>query len=671
VLQGLTAVISIVGCDDGPEADAARQLRSAIARAWPWAETHTSAHVYLIPNVQCHGESPRDIDLAVLAVLPEDLATFQPTGSLRLMNDAAVDTELVHVRSLCVVLEIKDHTPQDVRFAGTKVEVRYRGMGRDEEWHSASQQNERQKYSFRNYLARNLPGAHVPHITNLIWLRNIPRDLLPRATHNMLPSTITWTGLLNAVAANSRVWAESLGVTLSATRPESASVLSQAAQLLARRLSPTQLDRRRMDRIAYANIHDEWLQGLGKRQLILDGRGGTGKTMILLGLAWRLQERGDRVLLLTYNRALVADLRRLLTLMGLSDEAGRPLIDVQTVHAFMYRLLLALGLLESDEETFFARYDELKTEALALLTAQVITRADVEKLARESPEAFAWDYVFIDEAQDWPSDERDILHQLYPPQRFVIADGRDQLVRREGNCDWTRGAERVPSHRVSLERGLRMKANLARFANVLAAQLALSTWSIQENSEAGGGRIVVLEGDYAAARHAHESIVQQARRDGNAPVDLLMCVPPQLVVREEQRRRAAITDMLLEWQQPVWDGVSDDLRRSYPTSTDQLRIVQYDSCRGLEGWAVFNVAIDDFYEYKLASWCGPQSSASDMVDNRVLAERFAARWIMIPCSRAIDTLVLHVRQPTSPFGAVLRDVAQRCRDFVDWVRVSS
>jgi hypothetical protein len=175
-----------------------------------------------------------------LAVLPEDLATFQPTGSLRLMNDAAVDTELVHVRSLCVVLEIKDHTPQDVRFAGTKVEVRYRGMGRDEEWHSASQQNERQKYSFRNYLARNLPGAHVPHITNLIWLRNIPRDLLPRATHNMLPSTITWTGCSTQsrlTRACGRVpWGHALR-----NSPRKCIGLSQAAQLLARRLSPTRL----------------------------------------------------------------------------------------------------------------------------------------------------------------------------------------------------------------------------------------------------------------------------------------------------------------------------------------------------------------------------------------------------------------------------------------------
>jgi hypothetical protein len=85
--------------------------------------------------------------------------------------------------------------------------------------------------------------------------------------------------------------------------------------------------------------------------------------------------------------------------MGLSDETGRPLIDVQTVHAFMYRLLLALGLLESDEETSSRAMTNSRPKPLALLTAQVITRADVEKLARESPEAFAWDYGSCDEAR--------------------------------------------------------------------------------------------------------------------------------------------------------------------------------------------------------------------------------------------------------------------------------
>lgn len=664
-------MIIVVGCDEGPEMDAANQLRQAILKAWPWADNDPTARIHLIPNVQCHGETPRDIDLVILAVVSPDRATFQPAVPLQLLNGTPVDADSVCVRSVCVVLEVKDHPPESMRFVGAKVEVRYQNSSGTQQWHSASQQSERQKYSLRSYLARNLPGLQVPHITNLIWLRNATRDVLPRGTHNLLPSTLTWTGLLNAVAANACVWPEKTGVTLAATPPDSSFSFTQACDLLARRLTPTALDRRRMDRIANAEIQDAWLEAVGERQVIFEGRGGTGKTMILLGLAWRLQQRQrDRVLILTYNRALVADLRRLLTLMGLSDEVGQPCVEVQTVHAFLFRFLTVIGLLDRDETDFLDRYDAYKADVLALLRDRALTREDVQEAARKAPESLSWDYILVDEAQDWPQDERDILHLLYKSSSFVIADGRDQLVRQNANCDWSRGSEPVPSRRFQLQRGLRMKANLARFANLLAEDLGLAAWSIQENTVAVGGKVIVIEGDYAAARSMHDAIVSNARSAGNAPVDLLACVPPGMVIRDGPDRHAIATELFAAWGYAVWDGASEDLRRAYPTSVEQLRVVQYDSCRGLEGWAAINLGIDDFFDYKVAAWT-KSSNATDagVADDVLLGRRFAARWLMIPCSRAIDTLVLQIRSRSSYLGRALHDTCGRCADFVEWARV--
>ena len=663
-------MLSIVGCDQGSEADAARQLRQAILKAWPWVESDPAAAIYLIPGVQCHGEVPRDIDLVILASLPINRATFTPTTQLRLLNGGVVESDAVCVRSLCLVVEVKDHIPRDIRFFGPKAEVRYRSATGGEQWHSVTQQNERQKYSLRNYLARNIPGTQVPHITNLIWLRNAPRDALPRGTHNLLPATLTWTALLNAVTENSCVWPEKAGMTLAATPPESAFSFTKACDLLSRRMSPTTLDRRRMDRIANAGIQDAWLEALGKRQMIFEGRGGTGKTMILLGLAWRVQERQHaRVLVLTYNRALVADLRRLLALMGLTDEVGRPTIEVQTVHSLVFRLLSTLGLLDREESDFLARYDSHKAEALAMFQTEAVTQADIQTAMSQSPEWLAWDYIFVDEGQDWPQDECDILHRLFPPSHFVIADGRDQFVRRDSRCDWSAGTPRITTRRFSLERGLRMKANLARFANLLAEDLHLATWSIQQNAEAVGGRVIVVEGDYAMARATHDDIVAAARTDGNAPVDLLTCVPPGMVGRDSSGRHARVADLYASWGHTVWDGVTEDLRRTYPTSVDQMRIVQYDSCRGLEGWAVINLGFDDFYDYKVAAWARPTDAEVATADDAALAHRSATRWLMIPCTRAIDTLVLHIRSRRSYFGGALHAVCGRCGDFVEWVTV--
>jgi len=663
-------MIAIIGCEDGPEADAARQIKNAVLKAWPWIETDSNAKMYLIPNVQCHGETPRDLDLVILASLPSEKAIFHPIVQLRYVNNNPVEEDVVHVRTLCIVLEIKDHIPRDIRFIGTKVEVRYFSAGKNEQWHGASQQNEKQKYSLLNYLARQLPDVQIPRITNLIWLRNIARDDLPKSSHNILPATLTWSTLLNAVALNSHVFQENDETVLACTSPGSIFSFSKACELLTRRITPTNLDRRRMDRIANAEIQDSWIETMGSKQLIFEGRGGTGKTMILLGLAWQLQrDKHARVLLLTYNRALVADLQRLLTLMGLSDEIGCPYIEVRTIHSFVYQILEALGLMKDNESGFLKRYDDFKRELLEYLRNEALTKKDFQEVISISPEYFAWDYLFVDEAQDWFMDERDILHFLYPPNHFVIADGRDQLIRRDSNCDWSGGVEKIPTHKYQLHRGLRMKANLARFANNLAQEIGLPAWSVQENIEAIGGKIIIVEGDYSNAQNLHASIIESALAAGNSPVDLLTCIPPNMVENINQKRRATTAELFVKWNHQVWDGISEDLRRTYPTSIEQLRIIQYESCRGLEGWTVFGLGIDDFYDYKMSTWTRPIDLRESVVDDSLLAQRFAARWIMIPCTRAIDTLVLNIHNSNSMLGHSLKVIAQRCSDYMEWVRV--
>lgn len=49
------------------------------------------------------------------------------------------------------------------------------------------------------------------------------------------------------------------------------------------------------------------------------------------------------------------------------------------------------------------------------------------------------------------------------------------------------------------------------------------------------------------------------------------------------------------------------------------------------------------------------------------AERHAARWTMIPLTRAIDTLVINVGPADGPLRSVLRRVADRRPDFVEWI----
>jgi hypothetical protein len=656
-------MIRIMGSTEGPEAAAARQMRDAILASWPWVETDPGASVEIIAGVQCHGQLTRDLDVVLLAVFPPR-ARFTPFLSFQRRGDRLwAKPGEVRLDSLCLIIEVKDHDQADVRFEGTRLEVRYRHEG-VEQWHGASEQSHKQIFALRNYLSGHRLDA--PYITNLIWLRQVPNLQIPPRPHNVLGAGLTWELILNVIAQLNPPVERDGEWVFEAWHDGGRHNFPQIVRVLTQRLQPTRLDSLRMARLARAALAGEWVEDIGAKQIIFRGRGGTGKTMILLQLAWKLyEEQGARVLLLTYNKALMADLRRLLTLVGVGDPADSRGIQVQSVHSFLGSAFRGLGLL-GQEDDLLECYDRVKRETLDLIRGGGLTAADVERLIRERSEAFGWDYLLIDEGQDWPEDERDLLRGFYPARRFAIADGMDQLVRSEQPCDWRAGLPRADVRIVPLGRCLRMKVALARFTNELAGELGLGGWHVEENPEATGGRVIIVDGDYFAARPLHDRIMRANEADGNQPVDILVCVPPVLVIRGADTARSTAADRLSAWGHSVWDGVSTEVRDSYATSVAQVRVVQYDSCRGLEGWAVVHLGLDEFYRYKRASWRPPSGAEGELTDDPAAAHRFAARWLMIPLTRAVDTFVIEVGPQPSPLREALGRVAARCPDFVEW-----
>ena len=124
-----------------------------------------------------------------------------------------------------------------------------------------------------------------------------------------------------------------------------------------------------------------------------------------------------------------------------------------------------------------------------------------------------------------------------------------------------------------------------------------------------------------------------------------------------------------DWGWLVWDGALPITRDTYPTKLEQLRIVQYDSCRGLEGWTVVNFELDSFYDYKLRqSESVVDRQAVQVIFTEEEARLRAARWLMIPLTRAMDTLVIHIKQSHSAVKDALEVAAQKHADFIEWYR---
>lgn len=655
-------MIHLHGDSQTREYEAAQTLKTAIIAAWPHLENATNKHVYLVAGAKCHGQDPRDVDVLLLADFGggEIIRPFEP---FRVRKDEPLRRlDKVTIKTLCCVIEVKDHPPEAVRFEGTSVKVPYKNKT---ELHDASTQNEQQIFSVKNYLEGQ--GLGAPFITPLLWLRNVPNTELPARPHGIVGANPPWKLLLNIIGQSAQSWWDGQGYVLSSFGQQASSV-EDVARAFTWTLEPTKLDRQRIERMSQQAAHEGDDLPIGEKLVMLRGHGGSGKTARLLHLAKALYDREDAcVLLLTYNKALVADIRRLLTLVGISDDVAERAITIQTAHEFFYNVLSDPGLAltsssQAFHDEFLPRFEELKDEALALLRGGAATPKDVEAVK-------IWDYVFVDEAQDWPHNERDLLLRLVGPERVVVADGIDQFVRNQQGAQWKQAVGN-DLKRQDLQTCLRMKTNLVRFANAFSEAMGLHSSRIVPHEEAIGGRVIVLDGSYFASDALHRRLMEINHSDGNAPVDMLFCVPPTLVTKStdadgKEQVQSVPGQLLPTWGYKVWDGVAVEVRSGYATYPDQLRVVSYDSCRGLEGWVSVNLALDDFYDHKKALF-ERQLTEEGHPDVEGQAHLQAARWTTIPLTRAMDTLVITLGGTGGRLRSALETAATHCGDFLEW-----
>lgn len=637
-------MIQIIGTFGTSEYGAAEKVKRAFESILGQSAAQRS-DIRIVVSAKTYGEKRQDIDLIVVG----KLATALPIPKSSVTR---LDALLL---SFFLTIEVKDHPPNKLTFSGPKVFVKYKERKED-----ASEQAEEQKYSVKNYIEKH--GLDAPYIISILLLNNCPREILPKSRHNILPGDFTAQELLEIIYTSNERRLSPDRKLIQAFSQRYASNYIDVVNLFTEKLEATQLDRKRIEVITKHNFDQKYATDVGKQLLVISGAGGTGKTVTLLQLAhYVYQERNAKVLILTYNLALVSDIRRLMSLMGMSEDIATAKVAISTVHSFMYKILDSVGMNPGANNQFLDRYSQLKIELLEVMGA--IDKSDVEP----------WDYVFVDEGQDWPEDERDIIFGLYGIPNVVVAEGRAQLVRSQSVCDWTTYQSiRVKSGYTRFSKSLRMKHDQCLFVTKLFEQLEISDWKIEPNLEIFGGSVIVVIGDMTNERDLISELIESAKRDGNQEVDLFFCVPPSFVNKREVHRinnfgkSEVITQKftplaatIQDWGYSVWDGADEEERQTFPTKPNQLRLVQYDSCRGLEGWTVINFAIDELYDHKKEMYKPTDIEKSDFLyDHDVAADRFAKKWLAIPMTRAIDTLVLNVRNPHHWLAQSLKFAAQ-------------
>lgn len=658
-------MIEILGVNEGKEFEAAVHLRRKIIAAWPDIAQSHDDKIKIFVGLKLYGRKIEDLDLVIIGHLskPRSFDTefkFYPREGEPYVPRRAV------VKNFILVIEAKSHDATGVKFEDKVASVRYRRGGRNV-WEVVTEKNRQQMFEFKSYLSEH--GIDRVYVQDLIYFSGLRETDFPKRPHNCFGVDASFERILNILGQISTPQHQGRDAFISFGPDEVFEELLSPEFPLLQTLEPTPIDRAKMDRIVKAALADTWLEDLGKKQIVIRGRGGVGKTVILLQMAYRAFDRQQmRSMVLTYNKALVADMRRTMALLGVPRSVEKGGISVETVHAFIGRLMHGLGIIQS-QVAFLENYEVKKEQLLEYLRSGAVSPVDVVRLIERSPSDFLWDSVYVDEGQDWPENEIEILRSIYGAERIVVADGVDQFVR-DSVADWARGVPRDQLKPRRLTRCLRMKANLALFVADLANTLDLQDWDLEPNTDANGGRVLIVVGDLAGQTEIYGRLCREAAELGNYPVDLLACVPPSLVLRETPDVCSRPGRMIANSGKAVWDASSLDVRAHFPTNRDALRIVQYDSCRGLEGWTVINYGFDAFWEYKYRQWLAAPQEIDGLFDTpEGRAAHFASRWAMIPLTRAMDTLVINISDEPSLIRDALLTVQKRRSDFVELIEL--
>jgi hypothetical protein len=494
-------------------------------------------------------------------------------------------------------------------------------------------------------------GRERCFIHGLAWMRGVTgAELLeqaPAISPFILGSDATWLEMLAAAAQEHASIASPAGESYRSAVRFATERLTRERRLSAR--DAAKLDRFTTETVA-RDIAGDVMAKLGTHNVRLVGGPGSGKSTTLALVAKRVVERdAARVLFLTYHHVLRSELEHLVgSILGPAGTSGEHIV-VSTLHDFLLPFFAELGgdvPLAADGRTDYAALPAAIAAFLGSRPTDELQK-DAEALRELLPLEYNFDYAFVDEAQDWRPELRDLLFLLFPSASMVLADGVDQFAQRQSRCDWTHGVPKEVRYVRNLNRSLRMSANVAAFVTGFARAMGYNDWRVDTHPDLVGGRVVLAAN--ALDPLLYERLFEITKDAGVSIGDCLIAVPPTLVESSDGIRHAKVAEILKTLRMDVWDA-SDDRVRLTPRQSDEVAIVPYASIRGLEGWAAVLLDLDEWDSNRLRH---PNVEAGESAT----ADDVARRALLLAVTRAAHVLVVTTRDPQSRVARWLEEAA--------------
>ena len=159
----------------------------------------------------------------------------------------------------------------------------------------------------------------------------------------------------------------------------------------------------------------------------------------------------------------------------------------------------------------------------------------------------------------------------------------------------------------------------------------------------------------------HTELLKHCKKSGAEAYDMLALVPPQdvkvLDIDGRAERQFAFFDSFNRAKIKFFDGTSYANRMRYPVVGDEMRLYQYESCRGLEGWITICLDFDLLVEAKKSQFDQMGLYDSEMgASKEEQRDYYSYLWALMPLTRAVDRLVIVLRDDQGEVSTHLKKI---------------
>ena len=598
--------------------------------------------IYAIPSLR----KGRDMDLVIWMHFDK----FKPTINTGFINNPDLKEERVYTRrrnydiwfdSALLVLELKKHATQDcLSLRDGKLHVKY-----GETWKNASDQNFDQVTEMRDFLTErlNIDASKTPRVQNFIWLnRCIEKPEFHDELDNIIYGKINFSELLEQLCRVKKPvsFDDGQNISYSVCKPEIIPLMDKYIEDLRKEKANGLgiITRTKLDLILKKAINIDnstKIKEIGKKLLLITGNPGTGKTAHLIHLAYHLKKELYKPIILTYNRALVQDIDRMMYYSGYDGE-----VQIRTIYSFFFGLWKSFHS-ETDGDVSNMDFVSIFTDLYNLIK-------DSEPEAIRKQFQIPYDTILIDEAQDSENIVRDLVLKVFGSNNIVLSIGTRQILypQKKEVTNWFADISRNQINKIELEKSYRNKKDLVDYFNSFSSlHFTLKPWDLNENRNLTGGKINILL-DHSYTKALHLELQRELIKKENSMYDLMFLTPN---ITNNKDYSQEVFSMLDGWEIKAFNHLLEE-NKNKPFPINEHRILNYQSCRGLEAWVlvcwnldVIIANIKTYYKNHVSE------DALTLHVNNMLLMIF---------TRAIDTLVITFEDDKSEEAQMIINLAK-------------